>query len=338
MTPGKPSKRHRSVVRGKNDLGTTHPLVASLWGSENVLPAHDYAAGSRYVAYWSCSFGHSWQQEIRSLAAQRRFLCLECSSVAVMSAEMAGEWHPNNPSIPARVYYRSSEKVWWKCSQGHEWFASPGRRVRDGSGCPGCKGTSFGRGVNDLLTTHPHLAAEWHDRNSTDASSVSYGSKTPVWWKCASGHEWVQSPNGRTNRVVERQRCARCISHGTSLLEQEVTVFFRKHKHSVNSREKIAGTEVDVFLVDQSKAIEVNGDYWHSDRFFRSRKWKTAENFHTYKRDTLRAVGVELGFLWESDWKGESGDELRAELLSWAEGGKIPSVLLCLRSRYDSHV
>ena len=49
------------------------------------------------------------------------------------------EWHPtkNGKLTPYHITPRSKKKVWWKCSQGHEWGTTVGSRVK-GHGCPIC--------------------------------------------------------------------------------------------------------------------------------------------------------------------------------------------------------
>lgn len=47
-------------------------------------------------------------------------------------------------------------------------------------------------GTNDLATTFPMIASEWHpDKNGTlTPRDVMAGSDKRVWWRCAMGHEW----------------------------------------------------------------------------------------------------------------------------------------------------
>ena len=54
-------------------------------------------------------------------------------------------------------------------------------------------------GVDDLATTHPELAKEWHPTLNGDMStnSVLAGSGIKVWWKCAKGHEWQTAVKNR---------------------------------------------------------------------------------------------------------------------------------------------
>ncbi len=46
--------------------------------------------------------------------------------------------------------------------------------------------------MNDLATTHPALAAEWHPTLNGDLTpdQVTRGSGKKVWWLCRNGHKW----------------------------------------------------------------------------------------------------------------------------------------------------
>ena len=48
------------------------------------------------------------------------------------------------------------------------------------------------KGVNDLATCYPAVAATWHPTKNDDLqpTDVLPGSHRPVWWICEHGHEW----------------------------------------------------------------------------------------------------------------------------------------------------
>lgn len=53
--------------------------------------------------------------------------------------------------------------------------------------------------MNDLYTTSPELASEWHPTKNmnVDIKSISQGSTRVIWWLGKCGHEWQASPNSR---------------------------------------------------------------------------------------------------------------------------------------------
>jgi 5-carboxymethyl-2-hydroxymuconate isomerase len=92
-----------------------------------------------------------------------------------------------------KVTAGSHKKEMWRCSEGHEWEASIGNRVK-GRGCPFCSGRRVISGVNDLATRYPELAKE----ALFDATKVMPGSSKKGMWRCAKGHEWEATMNSRT--------------------------------------------------------------------------------------------------------------------------------------------
>lgn len=157
---------------------------------------------SEKVVWWICHKGHEWESSIVQ-RTNRGSGCPFCSGhrtitgkndLATVNPALAAEWHPtkNGNLNPSTVAKSSGKMVWWICENGHEWEATVINRNNKGSGCPYCSGRMAIPGVNDLATTNPSLAAEWHPtRNGTlKPSDISEGSGQKVWWQCVNGHEW----------------------------------------------------------------------------------------------------------------------------------------------------
>jgi len=56
-----------------------------------------------------------------------------------LHVELAKEWHPtkNEELTPYDVTPGSHMKIWWICTQGHEWKTRVAHRT-GGHGCPKC--------------------------------------------------------------------------------------------------------------------------------------------------------------------------------------------------------
>lgn len=190
------------VWAGFNDLPTTHPKLATQWHPTKNLPLdpHDIVAGTSTRIWWICDCGHEWQA-LGSKRARGQG-CPACSGQAVQpgvndlastNETMASEWHPskNLPLKPSSLTEGSGLSVWWHCASGHEWEAPPSRR-KSGTGCPVCVGQLVQAGVNDLATTNPALAKQWHPSRNGDLTpfNIVAGSNKKVWWVCDLGHEW----------------------------------------------------------------------------------------------------------------------------------------------------
>lgn len=122
--------------------------------------------------------------------------CLQSNNTALLK-----EWNTekNGNDQPWTFSFGSHRKVWWKCEHGHEWQAEIKSRVQ-GSGCPVCSDRIVIAGVNDLQTTHPAVASEWHPVKNGDVSpnAISAGTSRKYWWKCEHGHEWFAAVSTRT--------------------------------------------------------------------------------------------------------------------------------------------
>lgn len=70
---------------------------------------------------------------------------------------------------------------------------SSGRKYRNGR--------RIIKGVNDLATCYPAVAATWHPTKNDDLqpSEVLPGSHRPVWWICEHGHEWQAQIKSRVS-------------------------------------------------------------------------------------------------------------------------------------------
>lgn len=129
-------------------------------------------------------------------------------SLAEMAPEVAAEWHPTlNGSVhPEDVSWKSPNKYWFRCPQGHSYLSALNKRNRTDTtpaGCPFCAGKRVWPGYNDLASEHPDVAAEWaYDLNGEMTPRLmSSGANKRCWWRCAErGHVWEAKPSERTGR------------------------------------------------------------------------------------------------------------------------------------------
>ena len=201
----------RKIWRGFNDLATTHPDIAREWHStkNGTLTPTQVSAGMHKKVWWICENGHEWEAPIYSRVAGNG--CSVCNNKTVLKGyndlattnpKLAEEWHPtkNGTLTPTQVSAGMHKKVWWICENGHEWEAPIYSRVA-GNGCSICNNKTVLKGYNDLATTNPKLAEEWHPtKNVQLPDEVVSGCNNKVWWKCkVCGHEWSATINHRSS-------------------------------------------------------------------------------------------------------------------------------------------
>ncbi|MCI8411262.1 MAG: zinc-ribbon domain-containing protein [Clostridia bacterium] len=139
---------NHKILKGYNDLETTHPEIAKQWNYERnngIKPSEVFAAG-KYKFWWKCEKGHEW--EARLYERKDGNGCPYCSNRKVLegyndlqtiNSKLAKQWNyeKNKELKPTQITAGSNKCVWWKCKKGHEWKATIASR-NNGYGCPYC--------------------------------------------------------------------------------------------------------------------------------------------------------------------------------------------------------
>ena len=196
-------------LQTQNSIAYKYPKIAKEWHptKNGKVSAKSTPAMSGHSFWWLCSVcGHEWQ-DTPNHRCGRNSGCPVCAGkviipgkndLATIYPNLAEEWHPtkNGDLKPTQVAIKSNKTVWWKCkAHGHEWPIEVCARTRKdrATNCPICGNKQVLTGFNDLATTHPHLANEWHETKNGDLrpTDIVAGSHKKVWWKCKDcGHEW----------------------------------------------------------------------------------------------------------------------------------------------------
>ena len=188
------------VLAGFNDLATINPALATQahgWDPTTIT------AGSGLKRTWECTQGHIWETSVHARSSNSRG-CPFCTGQKVLVGY--NDFATHHPELasqadgwdPTSVTFGSKKRLRWKCELGHTWQAAVKDRKK--AGCPICAGNEVLAGFNDLATTNPELAKEWHPTKNHPllATELTAGSQKLVWWlglDCA--HEWRTSPGSR---------------------------------------------------------------------------------------------------------------------------------------------
>ena len=224
----------------------------------------------RDKVWWKCLHGHCWETAIYSRISKQT-KCPYCigkkagnlNNFLVKHPILAKEWdYAENKDIePEQFLPHSHKKVWWRCKKGHNWEARIDSRV-SGNGCPFCTGRIATDDNN--LSAYPHLIKEWNKSKNRHLSPVNFthGSGKKVWWRCKKGHQWKAEIKAR----VRGNGCPKCCKQ-FSYLELRVYTELKKSFKNVSWRGKIEGSECDILLNDYNLGIEVDGYYYHKDKY-----------------------------------------------------------------------
>ena len=202
----------KRILVGFNDLASTRPDLATQWHptrNGDVSPTQ-VTAGSSKRYWWVDEYDHEWESQVNNRANGTG--CPYCAGQKILAGfndlaskrpDIAVDWHParNAPLTPDAIAEQSNRKVWFRCLDGHEWQSTVGNRTVLGQGCPVCAGQKVLPGLNDMATTSPALAAEWHPTRNAPVTprDVFRSTAKRFWWRDALGHEWEATANERSN-------------------------------------------------------------------------------------------------------------------------------------------
>jgi hypothetical protein len=196
----------RAVVPGVNDMATTHPELAK----ECLDDPTKYLASSHKKLWWVCQKGHRYD----AVCANRSRLgtgCRFCLNLDVLPGfnDMATT-HPDLAKEcldePTKYVAGTHALLLWKCGRcGFKWRTSGKSRVLQDTGCACCSNKTVAPGINDMATTHPHLAKECLD----DPTKYVAGTNKVLRWKCGKcGFKWRTSGDSRAK--ADGTGCACC--------------------------------------------------------------------------------------------------------------------------------
>lgn len=272
-----------------------YPELVTEWDyDKNDTTPSEYLVHSNKSVFWKCSkCGYSWKATITSRANGSG--CRKCArvtgketllnnliarkgSLADNNPFLASEWHPakNGELTPNYVMENTNKSVWWLCKTcGHEWKTSIANRAL-GHGCPRCAAEKQRytmslpiKGVNDLESQCPELAAEWHPtkNGSLKPSDVARSANKKAWWLGKCGHEWEAVIGSR----YLGRGCPICRKEFKVSFPEKV-IFYYLHKFlspvivlENYKAEWLSGKELDIFIPDFNLAIEYDGENWHKD-------------------------------------------------------------------------
>jgi len=261
----------------KKSLAYLYPELAKEWHptKNGSLTPNGVTKGSNKKVWWRCSKDHEWEAVIAHRA--NGVSCPYCSNkkvlvgfndLATTDPLLAKEWHPTkNENLKSTDITRGAGiLVWWKCEKEHEWCATPNKRTTDGTGCPYCSNRKVLSGYNDLATTNPRLAKEWHPikNGKLTPNEIVEGSVKKIWWRCEKGHEWKAAPYNR----IRNRNCPICSKQlKTSFPEQALFYYIKKNFPDAENTNNTAITmELDIFIPSLKTAIEYDGVYYHKTK------------------------------------------------------------------------
>jgi len=151
---------NRKVLKGYNDLATTHPHMIEQWDyAKNKINPTELTSGSNKKVWWLCrKFNHSW---IVSINEKTRYDCPYCGKQKALKGfndlitthpEIIQYWdYEKNILNPDEISAGSDKIVWWNCDCGNNFSQSIYNRTKKQYSCNRCSYQGSSQGEKDLF-------------------------------------------------------------------------------------------------------------------------------------------------------------------------------------------
>ena len=201
----------------------------------------------------------------------------------------AKEIHGDRYDYSKVEYTKNNRNVTIICKEHGEFQQTPYSHLKS-NGCNRC--TFRDLGVSQRSNTEDFIqkAKEIHG-NTYDYSLVEYTKNdSKITIICHTHGEFKLTPKLH----IQGSICYKC-TYNTSKMEIDFTDFiktFYSGEIITNSRSIIYPYELDIFLPEFNLGIEINGMYWHSEKF-------KEKNYHLHKYNLCKSKNIRLVSIWE---------------------------------------
>jgi len=220
----------------------TYPELVKQWHptKNGDKSPEDFAQYSNKTVWWKCDKGpdHEWRTPI-FYRTKNSTGCPFCKNHKISitnrfdlnQKKLLNEWdYDKNKLLPSEITIGTNRKVWWKCTNGHEWEAKVADRVQAGYGCRYCGRKKQGKKKytkGDWVKLNPEIANQWiYEKNHILGKPTDFtsGSSLKVWWKCDKGpdHEWEAEIR---KRVKLNNSCPFCSGRRVSITNSFVILY-----------------------------------------------------------------------------------------------------------------
>ena len=219
--------------------------------------------------------------------------CKKCSDVYSYTTEEAIEQfkkvHQDTYDYSKFIYKNANTKGIIICTEHGEFLQKPSAH-KNGQGCPKCGQEITNNKLRMPLEKFIERANIVHN-NKYDYSKTTYNTYK-VKIICSEHVEFEQNPGNH----LAGHGCPRCAVENRPanfgfISSQEIKI--RQFLDSIgiqyitNDKQKIFPKELDIYIPEYNFAIEVNGIYWHSDKF-------KDEKYHINKLTDCENSGIQL--------------------------------------------
>ena len=177
---------NKKVLKGFNDLASTHPEIAVQaykWNPTTVT------FGNNSQRQWICNLGHIYKSQVSAKTGKNGTKCPICSGRQVLLG--FNDLKTTHPHIaneaykwdPTTVTFGSEKKRKWMCPEGHVYLMMIGSRTGKNSGCSTCAKYGFDPNIDGYLYFLDHAQWEMFQIGITNFPDVRLKTHIKNGWK-----------------------------------------------------------------------------------------------------------------------------------------------------------
>lgn len=192
------------VVKGINDIATTHPWAVQYFVNKEDAYTHTYGSSDKILVRCSCC-GKIYKTTIYNFIFMRKenhdIGCKTCSpkKSAVSFDEIREKYKNKYPHLSIINYKKDNDIFTFYCHDCNCEFERNRRVTVNYHGCPICSNKKVVKGINDITVTAPWIVSNIVDKNYCYTHAANSREKTLM--KCTDcGYERMASPFQFTKR------------------------------------------------------------------------------------------------------------------------------------------
>lgn len=216
--------------------------------------------------------------------------------------------HNNQYNYSKVEYLNNKTKVIITCLLHGDFIQRPDNHIHLKQGCPECKKINQSLRQTKKSDDFIKESIKLYGNKYSYDDLIYIRNNKPVKIYCKKHGYFRQRPN---DHLSGKEGCRKCHNSGTSKLEIEISDFVSKYVNVINNTKMPLGAlELDIYIPDLNKAIEVNGKYWHYIRKERG--------YHSYKSNLCKSKGIKLLHLREDLWSRDK-ERMKKVILKFLE-------------------
>ena len=273
-------------VRRKLTLQDMHDHAAKLGG--RCLASHYESVKAKLS--WQCKHGHTWKA-MASNVLYRNSWCPQCAVTGPLGIKPLQDHAAALGGQCLAVEYKNVKfTVMWRCSNGHEWQATPKNVLHSGSWCPKCaKNAPIG-----LQRVQDHAIS----LGGQCLTTTYRNSHQKLTWTCRFGHSWSASAGSVLYNGSWCPTCAATIWKTEAEVRRIFETIFFPAAFDSCFPDFLAGLQLDGYCAAMRLAFEYHGEqHYDADSYFHSRdptSFKRQQERDAAKVERCQRAGVRL--------------------------------------------